>query len=455
MTKSIFLTAIMAAVVMVSFPVESFAQVQLIEEDQLHSMLALLPDMEDSPIFEESGQLQAIITDPTTIWYTHKEMPPAYQIGAGIRGNQPPLRFADPKINVSDDVVQRPDGTVGGEGVLPDGKGGNANIDFPWALGPGGTARSVNVRDFKGMWLPKKDNGDPWPVVYYNYDFFVRFPNDNRRLRGWDWVFPVDTVFIEVLVMHYKGKDYVFEIRVRRRERGDWDVDLYRPFDSPQDLEYKIRQLAPGWDTDRQTRKVVRILRDEDREIPVRTLTKTFEGERSDTDEDDVTAFSASARIDPIPRLASTREEHDQLTELLLTTTTFKSVLEIDWVPGNDDETCVFHIVPPRYDGAFAGKNRQECNSCHKHTCRSAREFDLLRGWYAMLRGNRGKIFSFCFADPESYVGTAMGNPFLPAGSDPEVKVRPEFLAAGVVEKFDKERHPKSKYHILKSPSTK
>lgn len=424
----------------------ALGQVQLMPADQVAALRAMIPPCAAAIDVD----VRAVVDDERTIWYDDKVMPPAYQLGAGIQGNRSPLRFADATLNVSDDRVRRPDGTVGGEGTLPDGLGGNANVDFPWMMNtPGGTSRTVNVRDAKAVLLPEGR-----PVVMFPWTYAGLFNADDRAV-GWDWVFPSGTVFLEVLIVRYKGHDYVFEVRIAKRMLDSWDYDLVRPFNSPKDLDAGIRRVYPHWFEDQATKQFVASLR-QPRTFKLAKLEKRFEGPSDDTTADDRLAFSSVAKVDPLPKFASTDRMHDVIVERLLTQTEFVSALGEDWNPANED--VPFSVVPPGYDGHFAGKDANDCNQCHEHCTVAARDWDRLRGWYGLTRGSRDGRFSFVPVDPATYKGQRRGADF---ASHPHkitatrgqttltAYVRPEFAKAGIVEKYDQAKHPASVYRFL------
>lgn len=408
--------------------------VQIVPAAKLRAMLATLPECEDSPIFD-AGEFQAILKDPTTLWYTHAEMPPAYQIGGGADGNVGPLRFADVMINVSN---------AAGEGDKANGAGGNMNVDAPWKTRPGGTSHVKNLRDFKGMWLPKQKNGRAYPVATYERIFTEqRFRND--RNLGTDWIFPVGTVFIEVLVQRSPtdGRDYVFEIRVRKRVTGNWEMDVLKPFPTPDSLEAAVRNVSPRWYSDAKSRALVAQLRDTSRELPVFSLREVQPGEQfarngGEYTLDDIVTFERSARVEYLPPLS---ERHDALVAHLLTHTKFTSALGEEWNIGNKSEA--FHLVPFNYDGAFVGSDFESCKDCHKHAGLAARKFDRGRGWQGALRGGNEQILSFHPVEPSSYVGTKQGR----VGA---VVFRKAFIDGGIVEKFDVKKHPADMYHLLR-----
>lgn len=436
----LFLVAILWLVIGFVAYVQMCMGQQIIPPDELAAMKALLPKVDDAP-------LQRILDDETTLWYTRKTLPPAYQIGSGQRGNLSPMRFADPYLNVSVDGV----GTEQSKGH---GKGGNANVDPPWSMRPGATHFVPNLRDFKGLWLPKRPSGLPLPVLYFPH-LYRDITVVGDRAWGWDWIFPRGTVFIEVLVQHYQGADYVFEIRTRTRLAGEWDAAVYRPFDTQEEFADAVQQ-ASGDVT------LVSLISDLD--VIESRLTKVFPGARSNDSRDDITVLNVSTDFTPLPTLPAT------VVKTLLDRPFVKS--GSGWNPYNNDNP--FHIVPARYDGGFAGADKISCNNCHRHTANSSRSFDRLRGWYGLIRGNRGKIFSWHPIDPEMYVGSMRGkfsanHPYrdsfdtgITANGQKvmlPIYLRKEFVEAGMVERFIEARHNNSEaarwyYHQVKQPST-
>ena len=130
----------------------------------------------------------------------------------------------------------------------------------------------------------------------------------------------------------------------------------------------------------------------------------------------------------------------------LLTTTIFESASGDTWDDEIDGATTNenFHIVPNRYTAAHLGHDRIGCANCHKDVNRSARTFnrrttngqEIFRDWYGRVRGSDG-IFSFHPFEHSSISPRGFGLP---------VKMRKEFVEAGIVEKFDGIRHPNTIY---------
>ena len=369
-------------------------QVQLHSAKEIQSMRDLLPAIE-----EGDDNINEVVADPTTMWYTLGTMPRAYWnsgsyhwAGYNISGdNQGPF-FEQSK---------------------PHGMGGNANIDFPWRMGvAGGTHRTSNVDTYKFMWLPKDSAGKPKPVVWFPKNLSGPLGSS----VGYAWVFPIGTTFGEVLYMKHGRYNYVFEVRTRTRESGEWAVEIYRPFPSKDSL---IEALG----REPQTRPVTAL----------QTHLKTYEGrmyQQSDKQNRSRRAFTGTARVDVLPALPA-----DTVAKLLMTTE-FTSALGEEWVPTSKQD---FHIVPGKYDGAFLGSDRGSCMQCHESTNVAARTFDSDRGWYGFVGGSDGIL---------SWNPIAPGSQSKNGGNVP-ARMRRSFVRAGIVEQYSPSKHSKDNYRVI------
>ncbi len=374
-------------------PTEPFARLMSREREEL--LRGSLPKVDDPDV-------QAMLNDPTLILYTDVEMPGAYQFWDGaLQG------------------VHRVDYNISADNSEPFG---NGNREFPWAT-PAGTHRTNNVRTVRFLWLPRDDAGKPWPVVWYR-----RHLSGDGTL-GYAWTFPIGTVFGEVLMMRAPdGYDYTFEMRLRRREGKEWSVDVFRPFPTAEDLAQRIRELRPDWDEQPNLTAFVAHL-EEPNELPVLKLADRQPARRT---------FDQAMGVDVLPPL-----EDEALVCDLLRTTTFRSALGATWRWGsNGARTCApttdapFHIVPARYDAGFVDVDRASCIRCHETVNADVDRFDFSRDWYGRIRGSDG-IFSFHPFDPHTVSGNGFGQ---------AVRMRPELTEAGVLERFDSDRHPGEVY---------
>lgn len=352
------------------------------------------------------GRIQEVLDDPRLILYTEKEMPKAYQDWSGqLQG------IHSPSYNIS------------ANGSEPFG---NGNREFPWSA-PAGTHRAENVRSFRFLWLPRDEDGNTLPVVWF------RDRLSDSVQKGYAWRFPVGTIFGEVLTLRSPdGKDYTFELRVRIREYGAWAVDVFRPFPKAEDLAERIKELRPDYQEHETVARLVSHL-EEPVELTSHKLVDPHPFNRT---------FVQSMGVDSLPGL----DDPELITELL-TTTPFRSALGETWRRGtNGVFTCApttkagFHIVPAKYDAGFVEIDQISCLRCHETVNQSVRRFEPARDWYGRIRGSDG-IFSFHPFDPSSisYNGYSSG-----------AQINRQMTTAGVLAKFDPSKHPAEIYHRVR-----
>lgn len=375
------------------------APLRLMSAEKEQRLRAMLPDVADA-------DLRKILADPRLILYTEAEIPRAYQFWDG---QLPGVH--SPSYNISAD---------GGEPF------GNGNREFPWGH-PAGTHRTEKVEAFRFLWLPLDKNGKTQPVVWHRK---VLRGDSNP---GYAWTFPVGAIVGEVLAM--PGPDgyvYTFEMRIRTREFGYWDVDVFRPFPTAAELAKKIKDLRPYWEREPNLVRAIEHL-ESPLEMGVHTLTDRQPAKRT---------FDQVMGIDTLPSL-----EDDELVGELLTSTTFRSTVGEVWRESpNGMKTYApttakgFHIVPAKYDAGFVQVDRTSCLRCHDSVNKPVSDFNPGRDWYGRIRGSDG-IFSFHPFSKESISYNGYGT---------TVSMRPEFEKAGIVAKFDPKVHPNKVYHELK-----
>lgn len=392
------------------------AQIQIMPAEQVEALRRALPTT-------VGDKWQEYFNDPDTGFYTMKEMPAAYQhadagliVGNVQVGFEPTRRvssFHSALNNISGDAR---------ETQKPDGLGGNANIEFPWRMGlAGGTDISEGIAGTFKMWrLPKRDGGGVWPVAWFND------VADGSRMGPHsvlNWVFPNGTWFAEVLFMRdSKGILHVWEVRVRVREKDYWDVDLLKPFVTSKQLATRLEkeghlQLASAVNADRPLK--------EERLVDRLHRKKAFEG---------------VGGVDVLPHLGEDLAAH------LLDNTPFDSAIGAVWHEGTNGVKSLaptasepFSIVPPGYHGTFLGNDTNTCKNCHKHTLHHVDEFDVVRQWYGRVRG-ADQIFSWHPVEPSSVS---------PNGFRHETHLRRAFVEAGMLEHYDKAKHPPEMYSAL------
>jgi len=375
-------------------------------DDRREAAVRLMPEKKEKRLRDylprvADAEVQAILDDPRLILYTDSEMPKAYQFWDGQMPG-----------------VHRASYNISANGSEPFG---NGNREFPWGT-PAGTHRSKDVWSFRFLRLPKDEDGNTHPVVWYR----TRLSGDGRN--GYGWRFPTGTVLGEVLMLpDGNGKDYCFEVRVRFREIDDWAVDVFRPFPRAEDLVHRIKELRPEWSEQPALADCVNLL-SAPANLPKRKL----------TDKHPRKSFEQSMGVFLLPPL-----KDDDLVRDLLTQTTFKSSLGEVWFEGANGPVAVaptteakFHVVPAKYDAGFIEVDRASCVRCHETVNQSVAKFEAGRDWYGRIRGSDG-IFSFHPFDP----GCISGNGF----SQP-VRMRQELVSAGVIEKYDPEKHDPLRY---------
>lgn len=409
---------------------------QAIPADELVKMRALMPQIED----ENYGGLNEKLHSPDSFIYTSESLGSLYQMGfEGRQRNQGGIGFADAKLNIAHVFFPQDQP----ESKRADGSGGNANVHFPWPLIPGAVHLSRNEFDdsytgdaspgvvpggvdhFKVMWLPPG-----WPVVWWRMKYQDAFDPRNTDTVV-NWSFPVGTVFFEVMTLTGPdGNYYTFEVRCRIRESDRWVVDRFVPYPTAKDLVHTLG--------DQQSR-FVSFLKNRDTAIQYRLTSRDRGSRRFGTPG---RIFDVRAQQDTLPPLPVA------LVKTLLTDRTFYSSLGKQWKPGCNAPTteAEFHIVPPKYIGAFLGNDGAGCANCHADGLLPARAADAEIGWYGYIRGNRvkrkrgGSILSFHPQEPSASIGSREAQKFVPNKA---------LTAAGMLAKFDEAKHLASMYTRL------
>jgi hypothetical protein len=385
-----------------ALPAASAGAVHLMPAVKEQRLRALLPKVEDA-------ELQAILDDPRLILYTEAEMPRAFQLWSGSL-----MGVHSAYYNISSN---------GSEPY------GNGNREFPWGS-PAGTHRTKGVETFRFVWLPRDENDRPKPIVWFR-----------KRLRGdavdgYAWTFPVGAKVGEALVMTGPdGYAYAFEIRVRTRENGYWDVDVFRPYPNAQSLTARIKELRPDWSAEPNLAKFVEHLEAPLVMKPV-VLTDKQPAKRT---------FEQKMGVDSLPAIGD-----DKLVSQLLSGAVFHSASGEVWRESESGvATCApttaagFNVVPANYDAGFVAVDRVSCARCHDSTSKPVSDFNPGRDWYGHIRGSDG-IFSFHPFAPESVSDNGYGR---------TVSMRGEFERAGVIAKYDPQKHSASDYQSLEAPA--
>jgi hypothetical protein len=374
------------------------AVVHLMAAEKEERLRKMLPRVDDA-------DLQKILGDPRLILYTDKEIPKAYQIWAGgLQG------------------VHSPSYNISANGSEPFG---NGNREFPWGT-PAGTHRTKNVEAFRFLWLPRDENDQPRPVVWFR----KHLKGDGND--GYAWTFPVGAIVGEVLAMPGPdGYAYTFEMRIRTREYGYWDVNVFRPYPNASSLARRIKELQPDWEEQPNLVKAIEHLEEPLMMKPAK-LADQQPAKRT---------FEQSMGVDSLPTL-----DDNKLVSQLLTGTVFHSMTGEVWRESPSGvktfaptTTASFEIVPANYDAGFVQVDRTSCARCHDSVSKPVSDFNPGRDWYGHIRGSDG-IFSFHPFAPDCISNNGYG-----AG----VRMRTEFEKTGVIAKYDPAKHSRSVYQSL------
>ena len=174
-----------------------------LEDTDKDKIIAILPKVADIT-------LNSRMKSDSVFYYSEKTMPKAYQDFEGAL-----IGIHSPHYNISANYSE---------------PFGNGNIEFPWGK-PAGMHRVKNSGNLKFIDLPPNEK-----IVYERL-------NDG----SYNWEFPNDTMFGEILFVNHKDEPIIFEIRVRKKVDGKWKPNIFRPFPTSQDLIDRIKTLWPDY----------------------------------------------------------------------------------------------------------------------------------------------------------------------------------------------------------------
>lgn len=296
--------------------------------------------------------LESYLKSSTVLYYNEETMPKAHQDFEGAL-----IGLHSPRYNISANYSE---------------PFGNGNVEFPWGT-PGGLHRIKKVQGVKFFRLPEGKK-----IKYIPY-------TDG----SYDWEFPNETIFGEILFQEIKGNLVTYEIRTRTKNEGKWRGNIFRPYLSSEELVDAIKINFSNYENDNELKNLVDHLKDDSK---VETL--KLENNHPKT------VFSSKADIDYLPEISE-----DKVLKLLMKKE-FKSSLGINWRntsnPASAPSTKAdVHIVPKNYDGGFIAVESQSCMKCHETTNKHVNDFESSRDWYGRIRGNDG-IFSFHIFSPSS-----------------------------------------------------
>lgn len=239
-----------------------------------------------------------------------------------------------------------------------------------------GTDDVTNLRTLT-FWKPPQRDGHAMPVKWWR---------DTSRSRV-HWIFPVGTIFGEVLFEQGPdGQSYAFEVRVRRRYREGWDANLFRPFLSADALADAIVERRPEWRQSPKLKAAVEHLRNTSNLKPHAFTSIPYERVFPGID----------GALDQIPDF-----DDPTLVAELLSETPFQSAEGSIWkenrghletyAPGSQAD---FAIVPKGYTGGMIAVNEISCNRCHGAAGRPLADFSYPISLYGEVWGE-DRIFTW------------------------------------------------------------
>lgn len=325
-----------------------------LESNDKEKIIAILPKVADITV-------NARMKSDSVFYYSDKTMPKAYQDFEGAL-----IGIHSPSYNISANYSE---------------PYGNGNIEFPWGK-PAGMHRVKDSGSIKFMDLP-----DNQKISY-------------ERLGdgSYNWEFPNDTLFGEILFVKHKDEPIIFEIRTRKKVDGKWKPNVFRPFPTSQDLIDRIKVLWPDYAKHEDLNNIINHLNEKDN-----LVTLKLENDHPNK------IFSAIADVDYLPSI------DPENVVFLLKETLFKSCIGKEWRNSKNPSAAPstkedFHIVPKNYDGAFVTVESKTCMKCHENTNDHVNKFEASRDWYGRIRGS-DNIFSFHIFDESciSHEGTGRG----------------------------------------------
>lgn len=342
--------------------------VEFIAPATLDPLKAALPKL-------EREDLDQVMRAGDTMWFDEESMVFLYQdsveVVVGGRANC-----------VGRKVGERNQGSVIGK--LMNYFGPDYRFKFPFRKAAG-TDDVTNVKVLN-FWAPPKKNGKALPVKWWQ---------ESSRGR-WHWVFPVGTVFGEVLYEQApNGQWIVFEVRTRKRYLDGWEPNLFRPYPTADSLAAAITQRRPQWARTPDLQRLVAQLRNKDSLVATRLVSEAYGKVFPPVD----------GALDTLPDVT----DKDLIVELL-TQAPFKSVEGAIWKEnGKGLETYGpasagdFNVVPKGYKMGMIQTNEVSCNRCHVETGHPLGDFEFDIILYGEVWGE-DRIFTWHLFEPNQYV---------------------------------------------------
>jgi len=399
----------------VDVPLDADRPVDIMARSRLSKVASRMPHVADS-------WLHDVLESGDTMWYDHQSIVPGYQDS-----------FGD---NVTTPIGMRPN-TIRRNLIDLAVPGGHAQIfqddgvfHFPFGRPAISTEDDLAVLNWQ---LPRGGDGSVVPVVWW-----MREPNGlTHRI---EWMFPEGTVLGEMLfVVDGSGEWWPFETRVRIRELDEWRVDLYRPFPTAAgfaDALERKRRERPEWESSSEIDALIAHARD-----PVTPRAASLRASHIRG------AFPApDLAEDVLPALS----DPTILRELLMEAP-FRSARGEVWKSSGSLHTYApttdapFSIVPRDYAGGFLEVNEESCSHCHRDAGRPFRD------WYENITA-----YGELWGEDESFSWHPFRTSAFVDSSGRVVdfnydnrEMRSDFVSGGVLERYDRSRHPESTYRRL------
>lgn len=338
-----------------------------IDPAKLAPFKAQLPQIDDVNI-------NVAMRDPDTMWYDDESMIFLYQdsVESVVGG----------RANCVGRKVGEENASNPGIAKLKNYFGTDYKFLFPFRT-VAGTDQVTNVRTLN-FWAPPKRNGQVMPVKWWK-----------ASSRGrWHWVFPVGTIFGEVLFEKDPGQVWrPFEIRIRRRYIDGWGIDLFRPFIHAQDLAAAIKVLRPNWASSNLAAVVGHL------ENPA-----TLKAHRLESKAYGKVFPPIDGSLDVVPPIPDTALVTELLTQYI-----FRSAKGEVWKENGPLETYApasagdYSIVPKGYELGMIEVNEISCGRCHIETGRPLLHFEFDIQLYGEVWGE-DRIFTWHLFEPHRYI---------------------------------------------------
>jgi hypothetical protein len=357
--------------------------VEFIMEDKFRPFRAALPELDDTA-------MNAAMRSADTMWYDDESMTFLYQdsveVVTGARANCVGRLVGERNQN-NPDIAR-----------LTHYFGADYKFKFPFR-GVAGTDNVTNLKVFN-FWAPPKQNGRVLPVRWWK-----------SSARGrWNWVFPVGTVFGEVLFQQGPDQNwYVFEVRTRKRHLEGWEPNVFRPFATAAQLEQAIVARRPQWHRDANLARFVDHLKNRETLVAHTMRSEAYHK-----------IFPPiQGALDKLPVI-----NDKQLVVELLTGHRFRSTEGQIWKENGQLETYApaseddFSIVPKGYEMGMIAVNEESCNRCHIETGRRLGDLEPVIQLYGEVWGE-DRLFTWHLFQPHRYIfntwddvdGSRMVNP--------------------------------------------